>query len=81
MTTITIKNIPDEVYEKIKLQAKANHRSINSEVIAIFEQAVQRRTPSEVKTILERARKLRELTAAYTVTDADLTEWKAEGRA
>lgn len=81
MTTITIKNIPNEVYEKIKLQAKANHRSINSEVIAIFEQAVQRRTPGEVKNILERARKLRELTAAYTVTDADLTEWKAEGRA
>lgn len=80
MTTITIKNIPDDIYQKIKLQAKANHRSINSEIISIFEHAVQKRTATDVKLILERARKVRELTAQYHVSHAEFTQWKKEGR-
>jgi len=80
MATVTIKNIPEEIYEKIKLQAKANHRSVNSEIISIFEHAVQKRTPVDVKAILERARKVRELTAHYTISDEELTRWKKEGR-
>ena len=80
MTTVTIKNIPEEIYKKIKLQAKANHRSVNSEIISIFEHAVQKRTPENIQTILERARKVRELTAQYTVSDEELTRWKKEGR-
>lgn len=80
MVTITVKNLPEEVYEKIKLQAKANHRSINSEIISIFEHAIQKRTPTDVKEILERARKVRKLTAHYTVTEEELNRWKKEGR-
>jgi len=80
MATITVKNIPEEIYEKIKLQAKANHRSLNSEIISIFEHAVQKRTPMDVKLILERARKIREITAHYAISDEDLTRWKKEGR-
>jgi antitoxin FitA len=34
MTTITVKHIPDALYERLKLTAKTNHRSINSEIIA-----------------------------------------------
>ncbi len=80
MATVTIKNIPEEIYEKIKLQARANHRSVNSEIISIFEHAVQKRTPDDVQVILERARKVRELTAHYSVSDEEITRWKKEGR-
>lgn len=80
MVTITVKNIPEEIYERIKLQAKANRRSVNSEIISIFEQAVPNRTPMDVKEILERARKVRELTAHYTITAEDIDRWKKEGR-
>jgi len=80
MVTVTIKNIPEEIYEKIKLQAKANHRSVNSEIISIFEHAIQKRTPMDVKEILERARKVRELTAHYTATEEEIDRWKKEGR-
>lgn len=80
MATITVKNIPEEIYERIKLQAKANRRSVNSEIISIFEHAVQKRTPENVQAILERARKVRELTAHYTITNEELTRWKKEGR-
>ncbi|MBI3165825.1 MAG: Arc family DNA-binding protein [Chloroflexi bacterium] len=80
MATITIKNVPEEIYAKIKIQAKANHRSVNSEIISIFEHAVQKRTPDDVQAILERARKVRELTANYSVGDEEITRWKKEGR-
>ncbi len=80
MTTITIKNIPEEIYERIKLQAKVNRRSVNSEIISIFEHAVQKRTPMDAKEILERTRKIRELTAHYTISNEELTRWKEEGR-
>jgi len=36
-TTITVKNIPYDLYEKIKQNAVEHRRSINNEVIAIIE--------------------------------------------
>ena len=78
--TVTIKNIPEDLYEKIKLQAKTNRRSVNSEIISIFEHAVQKRTPMNVQEILERARKVRGLTAHYTITNEEMDRWKKEGR-
>ena len=80
MVTITIKNIPEDLYERIKLQAKVNRRSVNSEIISIFEKSVPDRTPMDVAEILERARKVRELTAPYTITAEDIDHWKKEGR-
>ena len=80
MVTITVKNIPEEIYEKIKHQARANRRSVNSEIISIFEHAVQKRTPADVQKILERARKVRELTANYIATQEEIDRWKKEGR-
>jgi plasmid stability protein len=40
MVTVTIKNIPEQIYDRIKAQAKTNHRSINGEILSILEQAV-----------------------------------------
>jgi plasmid stability protein len=40
MATITIKNIPDEIYERLKVLAKLRHRSLNSEIIHSLEKAV-----------------------------------------
>ena len=80
MITITVKNIPEEIYERIKIQAKANRRSVNSEIISIFEQAIPKRAPMDVKDILERARRVREFTAHYTVTAEEIDRWKKEGR-
>jgi len=41
MPSITVKNIPDDLYERLKLRAAANHRSINSEIIVCIEQVLQ----------------------------------------
>jgi plasmid stability protein len=58
-TNITIRNIPDEVYAKIKKRADLHHRSINSEVIVYLEKLVQsnRRDPDQV---IARAKKLKQ---------------------
>jgi plasmid stability protein len=40
MATLTIKNIPKELYERLKALAKLRHRSLNSEIINSLEKAV-----------------------------------------
>lgn len=36
-TSLTLKNIPDDVYDRLKASAQRNHRSLNSEVMACLE--------------------------------------------
>ncbi len=57
--TITLKNIPDELYARLKEAAEAHHRSLNSEVLACLERTLlpTRIGPDER---LARARRLRE---------------------
>ena len=43
MATITVKNIPDDLYKKLKEAASYNRRSINSEVIYCIENYVKSR--------------------------------------
>jgi plasmid stability protein len=59
MPAITIKNLPDGLYERLKANSKAHHRSINGELIATLERALtaQRADPLEQ---LARIRSLRE---------------------
>jgi antitoxin FitA len=40
MANVTIKNIPDELYEQLKQRAALHRRSINSEVIVCLEHAL-----------------------------------------
>ncbi|PSO47836.1 MAG: DNA-binding protein [Cyanobacteria bacterium SW_9_44_58] len=57
-STITLKNIPDEIYERLKQSAQANHRSINSEIIACLEKTLLS-APVNREERLMRARQLR----------------------
>ncbi len=79
MPTITVKNIPGELYERLKQIAKANRRSINNEIIVCIERALttQQVHPEEV---IANARRLREKTARYLITDDEFTRVKSEGR-
>ena len=40
MATITVKNIPLKLYERLKTLAKLRHRSLNSEIIYNLEKSV-----------------------------------------
>lgn len=58
MPSITVKNIPDSIYNKLKKQAEIQHRSMNSEIIACLERSVE---PKQVSPdeILRQARMMR----------------------
>lgn len=79
MASITVKNIPEDIYERLKQSAKANRRSINGEIIVIIEDAVKSRKIAP-EVLLVRARQLREKTADYTITDDEFTLAKQAGR-
>ena len=68
-TTITLKNLPDDIYERLKEVAKANHRSINSEVIACLEKALL-----STQERLNRARQLRKSLQAGNFNLEDIAQ-------
>lgn len=41
MPNLSIKNVPEEIMESLRAQAKRNHRSLQGELIAILEEGVQ----------------------------------------
>ena len=55
---ITLKNIPDDIYDRLKVAAAAHHRSLNTEVIACLEQ-VHSPTRATAAEHLASARQLR----------------------
>lgn len=79
MPSITVKNIPSEIYAKLKQSAEISHRSINSEIIACIERAV-RSQPVNPDLLLANARKLRTKTASYPIKDGEFTQAKGAGR-
>jgi antitoxin FitA len=79
MATITLKNIPDPTYEILKQRASKNHRSINSEVIVLIEQATKS-TKIDANQYLVIARKMREKTKDYALDDTLLNQIRNEGR-
>ena len=79
MPSITVKNIPDTLYMRLKASAETNRRSVNSEIIVCIERAVvcQRVDPDE---FLSSARRLRQLTSKHSVADEAFNEKKTAGR-
>ena len=78
-TTITVKNIPPELYERLKQSAVLHHRSINSEVIALIEASIaaKKRKPED---FLASARAIREKTGRYELKQEFIDKTKREGR-
>ena len=79
MPTITVKNIPDDLYERLRESARAHRRSINSEVIVCIERMVGA-YKVDVEAEIAHARALREQTGDYVLTDDDLEQFKSAGR-
>ena len=78
-TTLTLKNIPDAVYARLKATASAHRRSMNSEAIVCLEAVLM---PSKVMVgeRLARARELRAALPVQTFLAGDIDEAKQAGR-
>ena len=80
MPTITLKNIPEELYERIKKRAKEHRRSINSEVIVNLERGFLKRVRIS-EEILADVDRLREKTVDMSpLTDEEIRKAKDWGR-
>ncbi len=79
-TTLTLKNIPDTVYERLKAAAELHRRSMNSEAIVCLE-AVLLPTRAAPTKRLARARELRAALNPTKFLASDIDALKREGRA
>ncbi len=78
-TTLTLKNIPDEVYARLKASAETHRRSLNSEAIVCLESVL---LPGKVtpRERLERARALRSALPQGMFRAPEIDAFKREGR-
>ncbi|MDX8393353.1 MAG: Arc family DNA-binding protein [Mariprofundales bacterium] len=79
MPALTIKNIPDELYNEIKYIAKQHHRSINSEVIVCLKRILLPKTTSPEDTI-KSIRNVRIQITPNIITVEDIEQSINEGR-
>ena len=78
-TSLTLKNIPDEVYRRLKASAESHRRSLNSEAIVCLESVlVPGRKP--VSERLAQARALRLALPTHRFEPKDIESFKREGR-
>ena len=77
---ITIKNMPPNLYKKLKARAAAHRRSVNSEVISCLEEVLIKKYMN-TEELLERLEELRNrVPDAPLLTDEFLRKAKEEGR-
>lgn len=79
MATMTIKKLPDDLYERLKVSAERHRRSINAEAIVCLERGlgVSVTDPDE---LLAGFRSVRERASHLYVTDGELDAAKRTGR-
>jgi len=77
--SLTLKNIPNTVYERLKMSAEAHRRSLNSEAIVCLESALLL-NPLTVNDRLARARALRANLPKDLFRAEDISAYKQEGR-
>lgn len=80
MATLTLKNVPDELYQRLKETAATHRRSLNQEAIQWLERAVSPEKPDPEARIRAISVFQESLGRTYSVTDEEIDGWKREGR-
>ncbi len=79
MATITIKNIPEALFRRLKLRAIEHRRSLNQEVIISLDQSTGA-VPLDPQAFLAGAREVRRLVKGSPITERRLKQFKSAGR-
>jgi plasmid stability protein len=80
MPALTIKNIPESVYLRLRESAQLNRRSLNNEAIVCLERSLGPHRPSVEETIAALRRLHETLQDLPPLDDAFLDRAKGEGR-
>ena len=78
-TTLTLKNIPDELHRSLRAAADENRRSLNSEAILWLESVLAARQPPASEH-LDRIRALRTRLKGRTFAPGAIDRAKRQGR-
>lgn len=78
-TSITLKNIPDAIYARLKHAAELNRRSLNSEALVWLEFRLNQ-APDAANAHQLRAQQLRAELPASKLSNAAITKFKNAGR-
>ena len=81
MATLTIKNLPDSLYRRLKEKAAEHRRSLNSEAILAVERAVADLAAAEPDEIIASLRRARARLDRVFFTDSALRAGRRDGRA
>ena len=79
MATLTLKNVPEDLYERLKASARRHRRSVNSQAIVCLEHSLRGRR-LDPEALLGRIQALRAGLSVEPLTDEFLDRAKNEGR-
>lgn len=79
MATITVKNIPDDLYRRLKAAAARNRRSINGEIISRIEDSLSSRRVA-TDQLLASVRRLQDSYGDRAISLEQLDAARREGR-
>lgn len=79
MANITLKGVPDDVYNDIRRSAEIHRRSLTQEILFRLERSLAER-PIDVRDFLNRADRLRVKAKARRVTGTQLKKAREAGR-
>ncbi|NBB86338.1 MAG: Arc family DNA-binding protein [Bacteroidetes bacterium] len=79
MPTLTIKNVPPDLHERLKESARRHRRSMNSEAITLLERALMPARRRDAETLIAEAKALNKK-VGKTFPDI-VNDAKREGRA
>jgi len=80
MPTLTLKNVPPELHERLKESARRHRRSMNSEAITLLERALMPARWRDAETLIAEAKALnRKVDVKFS--DELIEKGKREGRA
>ena len=80
MATLTLKNVPDQLVEQLKVEARQNRRSLNQETLMRLENSLGLGRRSGPETVASLRRLHRKLEHLPLLTDEFLDQAKREGR-
>lgn len=79
MAALTIRNIPDDLYQDLKAHAAKHRRSLNKEVVMMLERTMGRKNADAMEW-LQDVDALRDSLKVTPLTDRMINQAKNEGR-
>ncbi len=78
MPGITLKNIPEALYQRLVDTARSHHRSLTKEILFALERHVQQPSHDKME-LLQRIRAVRDRYSP-NISETDVENWKGTGR-